>query len=203
MDASIHLPEPQKTGGKPLMDCLNERHSTRAYKRDEVPPQELSNLLWASFGVTRPDSGTGIGHDGSHTAPCACNSQSIDIYVALPKGLFLYEPHAHELQPALAEDIRPHLDHPAQRFALEAPLHLFYVVDYSRMVLFGGGEWDKQVLPFADSAFMAENVYLYCASAGLSTVIRALLDRKRLAEVFGLRPDQFVTLSQTIGYAAS
>ena len=203
MDTSIRLPEPQTTGGMPLLDCLSQRHSTREYRRDDVPLQELSNLLWAAFGVTRPDAGTGVGHAGSHTAPCACNSQSIDIYVGLPQGLYLYEPHAHELQPVLAEDVRPYLDHPAQRFVLDAPVHLFYVVDYSRMVLFGTGEWDKQVFPFADSAFMAENVYLYCASAGLATVIRALLDRPKLAEVFGLRPDQFVTLSQTIGYGAA
>jgi nitroreductase len=200
---TIRLPEPHTTGGKPIMDCLSQRHSTRAYSREVVPPQELSDLLWAAFGVSRPHVGTGIGKAGSHTAPCACNSQAIDVYVALPEGVYLYEPHAHELQPVLADDIRPSLDHPAQRFVLDAPLHLFFVVDYSRMVLFGDSEWDKQVLPFADSAFMAENVYLYCAAAGLSTVIRALLDRPKLAEVFGLRPDQFVILSQTIGYAAS
>jgi SagB-type dehydrogenase family enzyme len=203
MDTSIHLPQPQTTGGMPLLDCLRERHSTREYLRDEVPLQELSNLLWAAFGLTRPDAGTGVGHAGSHTAPCACNSQSIDIYVGLSQGLYLYEPHAHELQLVLAEDVRPYLDHPMQTFVLDAPVHLFYVVDYSRMVFFGTGEWDKQVFPFADSAFMAENVYLYCAAAGLATVIRALLDRTKLAEVFGLRADQYVTLSQTIGHGAA
>jgi nitroreductase len=199
----VQLPEPPRTGGKPLIDCLTQRHSTRSYAPDPLPLQELSGVLYAAFGLSRTHAGTGIGKDGSHTAPNACNSQSIDIYVGLPEGVYLYEPHAHELQSLLAEDIRPKLHHPAQGFVLDAPVHLFYVVDYSRMVLLGTGEWDKQVLPFADSAFMAENVYLYCASAGLATVVRALIDRKLLAETFGLRADQHVTLSQVVGYAAS
>ena len=198
MDTIIRLPEPHRTGGRPLMDCLSERHSTRKYLRTEVPLQDLSDLLWAASGLSREDAGTGVGIPGSHTAPSACNLQSVDVYVALPSGVYQYEPHAHELKLVTPEDIRQHLFHPMQDFVLDAPVHLFYVVDDAKLLKWG--EWDKTVLPFADSAFMAQNVYLYCASAGLSTVIRAMIDRDKLAKVFGLRPDQLITLSQTVGY---
>ena len=198
MDAIIELPQPRTTGGKPLMDCLKERHSTRTYTKEEVPLQELSNVLWAAFGLTRQDAGTGIGIPGSHTAPTACNAQSVDVYVALPDGVYLYKPHAHVLQPVLAGDIRESLFHPAQAFVLDAPVHLLYVVDQARTI--SGGTWDRQVMSFADSAFMAENVYLYCACAKLGTVIRAMIDREKLSELLQLRPEQMVTLSQTVGY---
>jgi SagB-type dehydrogenase family enzyme len=199
MEEVIHLPEPQKTGGKPLMDCLRERHSTREYSRREVPLQELSNVLWAAFGLSRQEVGTGIGIAGSHTAPSACNSQSIDIYVGLADGIYLYEPHAHELQGLVAEDIRPSLFMKEQAFVLDAPVHLLYVGNRSRMVMAADRDW--QVFPFADTAFLAENVYLYCASAGLETVIRAMVDRELLAKVLRLTSDQIVTFAQPIGYA--
>jgi len=199
MEEVIRLPEPQTTGGKPLLDCLRERHSAREYSRRELPLQELSNVLWAAFGLSRPDAGTGLGMAGSHTAPTACNSQAIDIYVGLSDGIYLYEPHAHELHGMVAEDVRPHLFCKEQAFVLDAPVHLLYVGNRARMVR--SGDWDWQVFPFADTAFMAENVYLYCASAGLETVIRAWVDRELLAKVLKLTSDQVVTLAQPIGYA--
>jgi SagB-type dehydrogenase family enzyme len=199
MDQVIHLPDPQTTGGKPLMDCLRERHSTREYSRREVPLRELSNLLWAAFGLTREHAGTGIGIPGSHTAPTACNSQAIDIYVGLADGVYLYEPHAHELQGLLAEDIRPSLYLKEQAFVMDAPINMLYVANRSRMVM--ADDWAWQAFTYADTAFIAENVYLYCASAGLATVVRAMVDRERLAGVLHLGPDQMVTLAQTVGYA--
>lgn len=200
MEQVISLPEPQTTGGKPLLDCLRERHSTREYSTKEIPLQELSNLLWAAFGLTRPDAGTGIGIPGSHTAPTACNSQAIDIYVGLPDGVYLYESHTNELRGVLAEDIRPSLYMKEQAFVMDAPVNILYVADRSRMVM--NGDWEWQTFPFADTAFIAENVYLYCASAGLETVVRAMVDRQLLAKVLRLKPDQMVTLAQTVGYAA-
>jgi len=46
---------------------------------------------------------------------------------------------------------------------------------------------------------MAQNVYLYCASAGLATVIRAWFDRHALAQAMGLGTDQQLLLAQTVG----
>ncbi len=199
MEQAIHLPEPQKTGGKPLMDCLRERHSTREYSTREIPLQELSNLLWAAFGLTREHAGTGIGIPGSHSAPTACNSQAIDIYVGLADGVYLYEPHTNELRGVLAEDIRPHLYVKEQAFVMDAPVNILYVANRSRMVM--ADDWAWQAFTYADTAFIAENVYLYCASAGLETVVRAMVDRDKLADVLRLGPDQMVTLAQTVGYA--
>lgn len=198
MQETISLPAPQTSGGMPLMDAIRERRSTRNYSTREVPLEELSNVLWAAFGLSRAYQGTGIKVLGSHTAPTAHNSQTIDVYVARADGLYLYDPHAHELRGVLAEDIRACTDHPTQRWVADVPVILLYVADLSRMRR--ATDWDKQVYPFADSSFISENVYLYCASAGLATVVRALIDRERLAEVMALRPEQVVVLTQPLGY---
>lgn len=185
----IQLLKPQVDSGRPLMQVLKDRRSSREFSNEKLPVQVLSNLLWAAFGVNRPDS-------GKRTAPSAVNWQEIDIYVAMADGLFLYDAKAHMLKPILKEDIRALAGR--QPFVKEAPLNLIYVADFSRTGKATNEE--KEFYSAADTGFIAQNVYLYCASEGLSTIVRASIDRSALAKMMGLRPDQKITLSQTIGY---
>jgi SagB-type dehydrogenase family enzyme len=185
----IQLPKPQVEAGRPLMEVLKDRKSSREFSNEKLPIQVLSNLLWAAFGVNRPDS-------GRRTAPSAVNWQEIDIYVAAADGLYLYDAKPHILRPLLPEDIRPMTGR--QPFVKEAPLNLIYVADFSRMGKATNEE--KDFYSAADTGFIAQNVYLFCASEGLATVVRASIDRSALAKVMKLRPDQKITLAQTVGY---
>jgi len=185
----VQLLEPQMDTGRPLMQVLKDRGSSRAFNTEKLPKQVLSNLLWAAFGVNRPDS-------GKRTAPSAMNWQEIDIYVASADGLYLYDAKEHTLKPVLSEDIRALTGR--QPFVQEVPVNLVYVADFSRM---GKAEVDDKVFySAADTGFISQNVYLYCASEGLATVVRGLVDRPALAKAMRLRPDQRVILSQSVGY---
>jgi SagB-type dehydrogenase family enzyme len=185
----IQLPKPQMDGGKPLMQALKDRRSTRAFSTEKLPLQTLGNLLWAAFGVNRPDS-------GHRTAPSAVNWQEIDIYVATADGLYLYEAKGHTLQPVLTNDLRAKTG--MQPFVKDAPLNLVYVADYSRMNV--GTPEEKNLFSAADTGFIGQNVYLFCASEGLATVMRGMVDRPALAKAMKLRPDQKIILAQTVGY---
>ena len=185
----VPLLEPQTDTGRPLMQVLKDRGSSRSFNTEKLPKQVLSNLLWAAFGVNRPDS-------GKRTAPSAMNWQEIDIYVATADGLYLYDAKKHALKPVLAEDIRALTGR--QPFVQEAPVNLVYVADFSKM---GDAEEDVKVFcSAANTGFISQNVYLYCASEGLATVVRGLIDRPALEKAMGLRPDQKVTLAQSVGY---
>ena len=186
---SIQLLKPQMDGGRPLMQVLKDRRSSRAFSSEKLPLQVLSNMLWAAFGVNRPDS-------GKRTAPSAKNRQEIDIYVATADGLYLYNAKAHKLELILAKDIRAMAG--VQEFVGKAPVNLIYVADFTRM---GERPEDEKVFySAANTGFISQNVYLYCASEGLATVVRGWVDRPALAKVIGLRPDQRITLAQTVGY---
>jgi len=185
----IKLPAPQMEGGRPLMEVLKDRHSSREFSPEELPLQVLSNLLWAGFGINRPDS-------GKRTAPTAVNWQNIDIYVAMPKGLFLYDAKENDLLPILAEDIRAAAG--TQSFVKDVPVNLIYVADFSKIPR--GTDEDKNFYSAAHSGFISQNVYLYCASEGLATVVRGLVDREAMAKVMKLRPEQRVILAQSVGY---
>jgi SagB-type dehydrogenase family enzyme len=185
----IQLPPPQTDGGKPLMQVLKERKSTRSFSPERLPLQTLGNLLWAAFGINRPDT-------GQRTAPSAMNRQEIDIYVATADGLYLYDAKGNALQPVLTNDVRAATG--LQPFVKEAPVNLVYVADYSRMG--GGTDDEKNVYAAADTGFIGQNVYLFCASEGLATVVRGSVDRAALAKTMKLRPGQKIILAQTAGY---
>jgi SagB-type dehydrogenase family enzyme len=185
----LNLPKPRTEGGRPLMEVLKDRKSSRAFSSKELPPQVLSNLLWAAFGVNRPES-------GKRTAPSAVNWQEIDIYVAIADGLYLFDAKGHALKLVIPEDIRALTG--TQAFVREAPVDLVFVADFSKMGR--AGDADKVFYSAADTGFISQNVYLYCASEGLATVVRGLVDRQTLAKKMGLRPDQKIILAQTVGY---
>lgn len=186
---SIQLPQPQTEGGKPLMEALRDRKTSREFSERKLPDQVLSNLLWAANGVNRPDS-------GMRTAPSARNWQEIDVYVAMAEGLYLYDARAHALQPVLARDLRELTG--TQPFVKDAPINLVYVADYTRMG--AASEEHKDFYSATDTGFISQNVYLFCASEGLATVVRGLVDRPVLAAAMKLRPEQRIILAQTIGY---
>lgn len=185
---AIQLPKPQTEGGQPLMQALKERKSNRAYKAEKLPEQVLSNLLWAAWGVNRPD--------GKRTAPSAMNRQEIDIYVVLAEGAYLYDAKAHALNPVATGDFRAQTG--GQPFVKEAPLNLVYVADLARMG--AGPEQDKIVWYASAAGFISQNVYLFCASERLATVVRGSVDRAPLTGTLSLRPDQRIVLAQTVGY---
>ena len=185
----VKLPPPNLNGGKSLMQSLQTRKSSRDFSAKKLPLEVLSNLLWAANGINRPDS-------GRRTAPSAVNWQEIDIYVAMADGLYLYDAKEHVLKPVIKQDIRELTG--KQPFVKEAPVNLIYVADYSKM---GGASVEEKISYSAeDTGFIAQNVYLYCASEGLATVVRGSIDKEVLAKAMQLRDNQKIVLSQTVGY---
>jgi nitroreductase len=185
----VKLPEPKMEGGKTLMQALKDRKSTREFGAKEIPLQVLSEMLWAANGINRPDS-------GHHTAPTAMNMQEIDIYVAKSDGLYLYDAKANTLTQVVPDDIRALTG--TQAFVKDAPVNLIYVADLAKMKKLADA--DKDFYSATDTGFISQNVYLYCASAGLNTVVRAMIDRPALAKAMKLRADQKIILAQTVGY---
>jgi SagB-type dehydrogenase family enzyme len=185
----LQLPTPQTSGGRPLMEVLKDRHSSREFSSQKLPDPLLANLLWAAFGVNRTDA-------SKRTAPSAMNRQEIDIYVATADGLYVYDARGNSLRPILIQDVRAATG--MQSFVKEAPVNLVYVADLSKA---GKADAEDQLMyTAADAGFIAQNVYLFCASEGLAVVVRGSVDRPALAKVMKLRPDQKIILAQTVGY---
>ncbi|MFP4548995.1 MAG: nitroreductase family protein [Fidelibacterota bacterium] len=190
-DEAIKLPAPDKTGGMPLMEALNNRQTNRNFSEKELNHQQLSNLLWAAWGINR--------ENGKRTAPSAVNWQEIDIYVTLRDGAYRYDAQGHELELITDKNIMEYTG--TQAFTRKAALNLVYVADYTKM----SRDMDdnaRKHYSWVDTGYISQNVYLYCASEGLATVVIGMVDREELRSHLPLQERQKIVLTQTVGYPA-
>jgi hypothetical protein len=202
--AAVRLPTPAKTSNCSVFTALGHRKTIRDISAAILPPQIVSNLLWAAFGINRPADLFGV---PGRTAASASNSQEIDLYVARKDGTFLYDAKKHLLQPVLAEDLRSLALTPGQHSVdAEAPLTIIYVADIHRLTATRGykdiGLQDPEVQKaycYVDTGMIAANVYLYAAAEGLAAWFHNC-DKDRLARAMGLRPEQRVLFAQSAGY---
>ena len=170
------------------MQVLKDRKSSRDFGPRALPLQTLSNLLWTAFGINRPD--------GHRTAPSAMNWQEVTIYVVAPEGVYVYDARDNTLKPVLAGDHRAATG--TQSFVKDAAVNLVYVSDLSKTGRAASS--DAEMFTAADVGFIAQNVYLYCASEGLATVVRGSIDKPALAKTLNLQPSQKIILAQSVGY---
>jgi nitroreductase len=185
----VSLPAPRMDGGKPLLRALKERQSSRVFSERRLSDQVLADLLWAAAGINRPDS-------GKRTAPSARDWQEIEVYAVTGDGAYCYDAKANTLKGVAAGDFRKQTG--VQDFVAVAPLNLVYVADLTKMK--DSKPEDQALYTGADAAFISQNVYLFCASEGLATVVRASVDRLALAKALKLPEHKKVVLAQTVGY---
>lgn len=183
---SIQLPPPAVTGGMPLMEALAARRSSREFSAEALDLQTLSNLLWAAWGFNR---------EHKRTAPTSHNRQDIDLYVITHEGTYLYDARDNRLVVVTDEDLSSFSG--SQEFVTTAPLNIAIVSDTSKIT----GKTPQGVIEaiYANTGFVSQNIYLFCASENLATVTRAMVDKPLLAEKLSLSPTQVITLVQSVG----
>jgi len=185
----ISLPAPRMEGGKPLMQVLKERQSLRSFSEKKLPLQTLSDLLWAAAGINRPES-------SKRTVPSARNLQIVEVYTVLQEGVYLYDAKTNCLKAVAKGDLRKLTGF--QDFVSSAPLNLVFVADYSKIK--GTPPEDQMLYAAAETGYISQNIYLYCASEELATVVRASVDRRALAKALNLSEQLKIILVQTVGY---
>lgn len=196
MKQTIILPEPQKDLKFPLMKALEERRTIRKWSETPISEQEISNLLWAACGISKSKYGK---VKSKRTAPSACNSQEIRVYVILEHGAYLYNEENHELIQIVKDDIRKDIG--TQKMMKSAPMGLVFVADLSRMNSpFLKKEEAKRFSAWVDTGYISQNIYLYCAAANLGTVVLALINRDKLIKKMKLKEHERIVLAQIVGY---
>ena len=185
---TIKLAQPDfEAKGLTVIQALKARKSDRAFADQELSLTHLSEVLWAAGGINRPD--------GHRTAPTANNRQAIEIFALTKDGAYRYDPPSHELRPLTSGDHRAAAG--TQDFVAAAPLNLIYVADLGK---YKGSDAEKKAVAGMDLGHFSENVYLYCASAGLNIVTRISIDPKVLAPLLKLDDGFLPLMGQTVGY---
>lgn len=188
---TLELPPPTWSRAAPILEMLKERRSTREFSSRPLAMPILSSLLWSAFGVNRPAS-------GGRTAPSAHDWREIEGYAVQRDGAYRYDAADHKLHLVKSGDLRPLTG--MQDFVGGAPLDLVYVADFGRM--HDATPEQRTFYAAADAAVIAQNVYLFCACTELATVVRGLIDRRKLAAALGLGIEHRIVLAQTVGFPA-
>lgn len=172
------------------MEALSVRETKRDFSSQKLNNQQLSDLLWATFGINRPES-------GKRTAPSAVNWQETDIYVCLDSGVYNYDAKKNELTAIMSGDYRK--DMGRQGFTADAALMFVFVADYSKMSVLASKE-DKDFYSAVDVGYISQNVYLFCASENMATVVLGWIDRDKIKKILNLKDNQRVILTQCVGF---
>jgi len=177
----ISLNTPAKTGGKPFMDVVNNRHSERSFVKKEMPAQLLSDLLWTAYGFNREDK---------RTVPSSQNRQEIDVYIMFDNGLYIYDAKENVLKLQKKGDFREALGQP--HISGNAALSFIFVANLDKA--------SSRDAAFTNTGYISQNIYLFAAANNLGTVARGSFNRQELPKVLELKADQIITLVQPVGF---
>ena len=188
---TIQLQKPDTESGDALMKVIQNRKTTREFESTNLSLKHLSELLWVAYGINR--------EDGKRTVPSAMALYPLDVYVALANGVYLYNPQKHELEPVIEGDHRALTG--MQPFVQTAPVNLVFIANYSRY------QGDRPIpqeawvrMASLDAGHCTQDVYLYCASEGLKSVVRGMAQEQELLSLLKLGENHQFIVAQTVGY---
>ncbi len=188
MPQALRLPQPDFAGTVPVEQALLARRSERAFSQRALALADLSQLLWAAQGVTRPR--------GYRTAPSAGASYPLEIHAAaglvaeLAAGIYRYRSPDHSLIPAAPGDRREDLARAAlnQRFVARAPVVLVIAVVYARVC----ATYGRRGVRYADmeAGHAAQNISLQAAALGIGAVMVGAFDDAEVRRIAALPPEE-------------
>jgi SagB-type dehydrogenase family enzyme len=189
MFETIKLSAPAIESGQPLLTAMQNRKSDREFSDKNLSLEHLSEILWAANGINR------VG-ENKRTVPSAMAMYPLDTYAFLANGVYKYIPETHELIPVVEGDHRALSG--LQPFVETAPLNLVFIADYNK---YSRVPAERRIyLASLDAGHCTQNVYLYCASEGLKTVVRAGAQENAVLELLGLDENCQFVVAQTVGY---
>jgi SagB-type dehydrogenase family enzyme len=191
---AVKLPPPALDGSVSVERCLAQRRSVRRYSSRPLKLAEVSQLLWAAYGVTEPMPNVRGVRGGLKTAPSAGGLYPLELYIvagnvtALDPGIYRYRPETHDLVLVQIGDRRKPLAQAAlgQTMIRDAPASLVFSAVFSRTTGKYGTR-GRQRYVCMDLGHSAENVYLQCGSLGLGTCAVGAFDDAGVKGVVPMR----------------
>ena len=185
------LPRSAKAGAD-AMQAFAQRSSAvgETIKGEPFTLQDLSDLLWATYGVNRPEV-------QKLTAPTSMNSQEASIYAIFQQGAYLYSPAAHALQRVSSNDLRAPVTANQPEMG-QAPLILLVVGHTDRLK--AGDEAMRKFSASIDGGIISQNISLFCAAKGWKTRPRTSMDRSAIAQELNLDSSALIIINHPISY---
>jgi SagB-type dehydrogenase family enzyme len=217
-DSIYQLPVPRFDSGVSIEQTLLKRRSRRYYTDQALTSSQISQILWAAYGITQArDEPYFQFRGGLRTAPSAGALYPLEIYLLagnisdVPAGFYKYLPKMHQLKKINGQDIRSGLAGAAldQMMIKEAPVVLVYTAVFERTTVRYKERGRNRYVPM-DIGHSAENVYLQVEALGLGTcaigafqdsLVRQVLNLPSVEEPMYIMPIGYYTDVDEIGEA--
>jgi len=169
--AQIYLPSPSQKGNIPLEEAITRRRSVRRFAPEPISQSQLSQILWATQGIT--DTW------GKYRAvPSAGATYPLEVFVAcginciekIDDGIYYYNMANHSLTQHCKGDVRFELARAAldEESIHQAPVAIVICALYERTTLHYGNRGERYV--HIEVGHAGQNIYLQATALGLATV---------------------------------
>ncbi|MHC1780590.1 MAG: SagB/ThcOx family dehydrogenase [Bacteroidales bacterium] len=202
-----YLPAPSIKGEISVEESLNSRRSRRSFLPDGVTDKDLSQILWAAYGVTKPSTNPNI-KGGLRTAPSAGARYPLEIYAVIGNipgiepGFYKYDATAHKIVMVIAGDLRKELTAASlnQKMIQDAPFSVFYSAVYSR-ITDRYGDRGRERYVCMDLGHSAQNVYLQAEALKLGTCAIGAFNDEMVKNVLKVQEPEVPLYLMPIGKA--
>jgi len=187
---SFYLPEPAITGEMSIEEALASRRSRRSFQGEALSVEDLSQILWAAYGVTEPGRGL-------RTAPSAGATYPLEVYVVIGNvsefdaGVYKYDPFEHRITETKTGDVRNELSAAAlnQTMIREAPITIVYTAVFSR-IEGRYGQRGRERYVFMEIGHSAQNIYLQAEALGLGTCAIGAFSDSSVRDILEIPADE-------------
>ncbi|MEN3014010.1 MAG: SagB/ThcOx family dehydrogenase [Endomicrobiia bacterium] len=178
----IKLPAPDFKGPASVEEALKNRRSVRKFKSYKISLKEISQLLWAAYGVTEETN-------KFKTTPSAGATYPLEIYYFTSEGIFYYLPYEHSVKNLSQRDLRKELAEAAlnQQFITEAAIDIIICAVYERTTLYYGERGYRYV--YMEAGHCAQNISLQAISLGLDSVCVGAFYDEKVKKILDLKGD--------------
>lgn len=175
-------------------EALSKRRSVREYKDTCLTLQEVSQLLWAAYGISDSVKWNGF---GLHTAPSAGALYPLELYLVagnvsgLPAGIYKFRPKGHCLILVKSGDNRSDLCDAAlkQKMIKYAPASIVYSAIFARTTEKYGNRGRERYVCM-DLGHSGENIYLQATAMGIGTCAIGAFEDKKVAKIINMSKDE-------------
>lgn len=188
----IELPEPQREGGTPLYEAVNNRKSQRDFNSSiKVSAEIISQALWVCYGV----------REGKfRTVPSAKAWYSLLTYVFLEEGVFKYNPTGHNLIKLFNGDHRA-LTGTQTSVVTNARINFVFIANFRKKSAMDGDDAHKFRSIYLDSGHVTMALSLFAAANNMKGVVRAMVEPDPLLEFLRLNKEDYIfTIAYSLGY---
>jgi SagB-type dehydrogenase family enzyme len=190
----ISLPEPKTKGAMSLEESILRRRSIRSFEPKELSLEQISQILWATQGITDKVR-------GFRTAPSAGALYPLEIYLVKSDGVFHYNVEGHSLEKIRSNDVRGEIVRAAwgQSFIQQAPISVVISAVRTRTISRYGIRGDRYI--DIEVGHAAENLHLQAVALGLASVPIGAFTDSEVKQILGLPRDTEPVYIVPVGYA--